>query len=129
MFIETSAKAGYNVKQVSFVFVFYFLFLSLHCLFQLFRRVAAALPGMEADKKPPEDSKTCQFPFFSLLGVSHVASSISYCAKSFCRLLLFMIFCCSLFPYNFPFFVLLVTEIDLNNAPVETKPAEGGCAC
>ena len=29
MFIETSAKAGYNVKQ-------------------LFRRVAAALPGMEA---------------------------------------------------------------------------------
>lgn len=24
---------------------------------QLFRRVAAALPGMEADKKPPEDSK------------------------------------------------------------------------
>jgi len=58
MFIETSAKAGYNVKQ-------------------LFRRVAAALPGMEADKKPPED----------------------------------------------------ITEIDLNNAPVETKPAEGGCAC
>merc|ERR1712127_225445 len=37
MFIETSAKAGYNVKQ-------------------LFRRVAAALPGMEADKKPPEDT-------------------------------------------------------------------------
>lgn len=58
MFIETSAKAGYNVKQ-------------------LFRRVAAALPGMEADKKPPED----------------------------------------------------ITEIDLNNSPVETKPAEGGCAC
>ncbi|KAK2719884.1 ras-related protein Rab6 isoform X2 [Artemia franciscana] len=37
MFIETSAKAGYNVKQ-------------------LFRRVAAALPGMEAEKKPPEDT-------------------------------------------------------------------------
>lgn len=38
MFIETSAKAGYNVKQ-------------------LFRRVAAALPGMDAgDAKPPEDS-------------------------------------------------------------------------
>lgn len=42
MFIETSAKAGYNVKQ-------------------LFRRVAAALPGMEADKKPPEDSKILFF--------------------------------------------------------------------
>lgn len=32
MFIETSAKAGYNVKQ-------------------LFRRVAAALPGMEASSE------------------------------------------------------------------------------
>jgi Ras-related protein Rab-6A len=39
MFIETSAKAGYNVKQ-------------------LFRRVAAALPGMEStqDKQNKEDS-------------------------------------------------------------------------
>jgi small GTP-binding protein len=38
MFIETSAKAGYNVKQ-------------------LFRRVAAALPGMEStqDKQNKED--------------------------------------------------------------------------
>ena len=38
MFIETSAKAGYNVKQ-------------------LFRRVAAALPGMEStqDKHNKED--------------------------------------------------------------------------
>lgn len=36
MFIETSAKAGYNVKQ-------------------LFRRVAAALPGMEQTEKKPED--------------------------------------------------------------------------
>ncbi|XP_055703821.1 ras-related protein Rab6 isoform X1 [Phlebotomus papatasi] len=38
MFIETSAKAGYNVKQ-------------------LFRRVAAALPGMDStENRPPEDS-------------------------------------------------------------------------
>lgn len=36
MFIETSAKTGYNVKQ-------------------LFRRVAAALPGMEQTEKKPED--------------------------------------------------------------------------
>lgn len=35
MFIETSAKAGYNVKQ-------------------LFRRVAAALPGMEPEKRDPQ---------------------------------------------------------------------------
>ena len=35
MFIETSAKAGYNVKQ-------------------LFRRVAAALPGMEATDQTRE---------------------------------------------------------------------------
>jgi len=37
MFIETSAKAGYNVKQ-------------------LFRRVAAALPGMEQAEKKPDDN-------------------------------------------------------------------------
>lgn len=36
MFIETSAKAGYNVKQ-------------------LFRRVAAALPGMEQTEQKKED--------------------------------------------------------------------------
>ncbi|KAJ1120331.1 hypothetical protein NDU88_008504 [Pleurodeles waltl] len=36
MFIETSAKAGYNVKQ-------------------LFRRVAAALPGMESSQDKRED--------------------------------------------------------------------------
>ena len=35
MFIETSAKAGYNVKQ-------------------LFRRVAAALPGMESTEPKKE---------------------------------------------------------------------------
>lgn len=36
MFIETSAKAGYNVKQ-------------------LFRRVAAALPGMESTEPKKDD--------------------------------------------------------------------------
>lgn len=36
MFIETSAKAGYNVKQ-------------------LFRRVAAALPGMESTEEKQPD--------------------------------------------------------------------------
>lgn len=39
MFIETSAKAGYNVKQ-------------------LFRRVAAALPGMESTE--PKNDKDMQ---------------------------------------------------------------------
>jgi len=39
MFIETSAKAGYNVKQ-------------------LFRRVAAALPGMEASAGGEQGGKT-----------------------------------------------------------------------
>lgn len=38
MFIETSAKSGYNVKQ-------------------LFRKVAAALPGMEQTERSKEDSK------------------------------------------------------------------------
>lgn len=37
MFIETSAKAGYNVKQ-------------------LFRRVAAALPGMDAPTETPQQA-------------------------------------------------------------------------
>lgn len=43
MFIETSAKSGYNVKQ-------------------LFRRVASALPGMDsfADSKPAEDIQDIQ---------------------------------------------------------------------
>lgn len=43
MFIETSAKTGYNVKQ-------------------LFRRVAAALPGMDssAESKPSEDMQDIQ---------------------------------------------------------------------
>ncbi|CAG9531523.1 unnamed protein product [Cercopithifilaria johnstoni] len=36
MFIETSAKAGYNVKQ-------------------LFRRIAGALPGIEADQRDKHD--------------------------------------------------------------------------
>ena len=43
MFIETSAKAGYNVKQ-------------------LFRRVAAALPGMES-AEPKKDDMTEVCPF------------------------------------------------------------------
>ena len=69
MFIETSAKAGYNVKQVICPLLSNLIspwplprsplssryFFSLKWK-QLFRRVAAALPGMEADKKPPEDS-------------------------------------------------------------------------
>lgn len=77
MFIETSAKAGYNVKQVIILFFFCLCFMygknfSRRCegsntritvvslLFQLFRRVAAALPGMDStENKPPEDSILC----------------------------------------------------------------------
>ena len=45
MFIETSAKAGYNVKQ-------------------LFRRVAAALPGMEsAEPKKDDMTEVCLYIF------------------------------------------------------------------
>jgi len=43
MFIETSAKAGYNVKQ-------------------LFRRVAAALPGMEQTEQKKEDNIELKSP-------------------------------------------------------------------
>ena len=40
MFIETSAKAGYNVKQ-------------------LFRRIAAALPGMDTPELTGESKNIC----------------------------------------------------------------------
>lgn len=43
MFIETSAKAGHNVKQ-------------------LFRRVAAALPGMESTPKQPGEDSLVEVP-------------------------------------------------------------------
>ena len=48
MFIETSAKAGYNVKQ-------------------LFRRVAAALPGMEsAEPKKDDMTEVSSFIFIQI---------------------------------------------------------------
>ena len=61
MFIETSAKAGYNVKQVS---------TSYHDMnnvtktfVKLFRRVAAALPGMETTQDKPKDDRECIFSY------------------------------------------------------------------
>ncbi len=53
MFIETSAKAGYNVKQVQefcspLTTKGIIVIIRLTFTLQLFRRVAAALPGMEA---------------------------------------------------------------------------------
>ena len=55
MFIETSAKAGYNVKQVGGKHLFN-PFMSLNVC-QLFRRVAAALPGMETTQERPKDDR------------------------------------------------------------------------
>ena len=61
MFIETSAKAGYNVKQ-------------------LFRRVAAALPGMESSveasgggpgAKPDMQASLFNHNFFPILSTRH----------------------------------------------------------
>lgn len=64
MFIETSAKAGYNVKQVSVWRILKSERLKL--CFQLFRRVAAALPGMDStENKPPEDSECILSTSFS----------------------------------------------------------------
>ncbi|KAK2719886.1 hypothetical protein QYM36_005382 [Artemia franciscana] len=61
MFIETSAKAGYNVKQ-------------------LFRRVAAALPGMEAEKKPPEDSILFSYIlWYTLTNSTNLIPAWSHC--------------------------------------------------
>lgn len=53
MFIETSAKAGFNIKvnQVLYFLWYCFIFQMRHWwiyLQALFRKIAAALPGMEA---------------------------------------------------------------------------------
>ena len=59
MFIETSAKAGHNVKQVLFLLFYWWLNYFQLNLYnkKLFRRVAAALPGMENTPKPNEECK------------------------------------------------------------------------
>ncbi|VDK49376.1 unnamed protein product [Anisakis simplex] len=59
MFIETSAKAGYNVKQ-------------------LFRRIAGALPGIEPDQKDKHDSM-----FF--VAYFHASSTKINSSSSVCR--------------------------------------------
>lgn len=57
MFIETSAKSGYNVKQVNMhAIVLRIVSLKDIVYHQLFRRVAAALPGMEQTERTKEDS-------------------------------------------------------------------------
>jgi len=71
MFIETSAKAGYNVKQVRFKTDFYLTKNRQghnNNSFQLFRRVAAALPGMDTpgDKQAEGESKQI-FHFIKVL--------------------------------------------------------------
>lgn len=58
LFIESSAKTGHNVKQV-FIFLLLFIlsaicqsfYSSFKCICQLFRRVAAALPGLDVNKE------------------------------------------------------------------------------
>jgi len=54
MFIETSAKAGYNVKQVREHFLIH-TFVTINV--QLFRQVAAALPGTETTQERPKDDR------------------------------------------------------------------------
>lgn len=66
MFIETSAKAGYNVKQVQAQLFIYFEIrfrhgisgLSINYSFKLFRRVAAALPGMDSSENKPNEGES-----------------------------------------------------------------------
>lgn len=127
MFIETSAKAGYNVKQ-------------------LFRRVAAALPGMDStENKPPEDSilfptKTTKSPFNNQLPFS---KSCRFDSLFISVHILFSLTCCTLSPllfrvscaFSFCFFLYpphlscAVQEVVLKDSPNETKDPEGGCAC
>lgn len=91
MFIETSAKAGYNVKQ-------------------LFRRVAAALPGMDESSKKPSDSKS---------SVTLVSVIFLCCCTTFC-----------LFSLSFLFVSLcLVQEVKLKDQPIEQSRDGSSCNC
>lgn len=85
MFIESSAKAGFNIKA-------------------LFRKLATALPGMEANTQPAQPSsnrKTLEsdcFPFLHLHLFSsdrHKARSSeeSSCRNGFCWILCVLMMC------------------------------------
>lgn len=89
MFIETSAKSGYNVKQ-------------------LFRKVAAALPGMEQTERSKEDSK------YRKLYTHHMPLLILICPYP-----------PSLSPQPLP----TVVEVDLKDAPRENFRTDGNCNC
>lgn len=102
MFIETSAKAGYNVKQVEKCRCFnrcdeYFLW-----NFQLFRRVAAALPGMETPDRRTEDRML----------IESVKTDV--------------------FSFSFLFLSFSVIEVKLNNPSSNHEPVidnQSGCRC
>ncbi|KAK2143653.1 hypothetical protein LSH36_824g03049 [Paralvinella palmiformis] len=94
MFIETSAKTGYNVKQ-------------------LFRRVAAALPGMEQTEKKQEDiEKTLPVAWLD-------------------EKLLFIVPQPRGEPFDLPhrMTIAIVIEVKLKDTPSEPEKAESGCSC
>ena len=115
-------------------FLLFLFFTFCFCLYTVFSSsFDASLPHCRAWRPIRNHQKTVRlanFHFF-LFWVSRMSLPVFLIAQKAFVAFFYLWFCCccSLFPYNFPFFVLLVTEIDLNNAPVETKPAEGGCAC
>jgi Ras-related protein Rab-6A len=57
MFIESSAKAGFNVKA-------------------LFRKLATALPGMEAAQVQPAANRESSTPFFILINLTSLFRSV-----------------------------------------------------
>ena len=57
MFMETSAKAGHNVKS-------------------LFKKIALSLPGMEKDAVEAPNTSTLSFPLFLLKSMIAVAPEI-----------------------------------------------------
>lgn len=97
MFIETSAKAGYNVKQ-------------------LFRRVAAALPGMDAaaDKTNKDDCKL-------LCGKIYIYESHKF--SFFYNIII-------IFPFiHFFYFSLATTVIDVKLTETTTAAAAPASTC
>ncbi|KAG1680216.1 Ras-related protein Rab6 [Nymphon striatum] len=101
MFIETSAKAGYNVKQ-------------------LFRRVAAALPGMDNTEKKTEDSILLVIVLTNV-SLLYNTSLLKFIQSTAVLLLSFVIFSLTHGP--------TVTEVVLKDTPTEQKKEDGSCWC
>ena len=106
MFIETSAKAGHNVKT-------------------LFRKIAQALPGMDSQSEAQTGANQSMYPF-PLFFYSLSVAALRRCLAGRCGFLLHTstdLIC--IFSASAP----LPAVIDVSVTPTNTTGNEGGCAC